>query len=265
MSTFPRPRPAARISLLALATALSFVARAQGIVARHDVPDARLLDAGRRFATSVASVLPDGDCTVIAPDACLTAAHVAHRARPGEGRVRLGDQERAVRAVTIHPQGEDPGGNRPPEVDLAILWLAAPFEAATPLPLCEGDREMGEKLWIAGTGDLGDGRDAPRRSDGRLRAAENRIVDAGPQRLFFLFDEPPAGEALEGVSGPGDSGGPAMIERDGRLCVAGVSSGARGEPGLYGVTEVYMRVSRYLDWIRAALAAPPAQRSSGAE
>lgn len=255
-------RPLAALPSLVAALALS--APAGAVVARHDVDDGRLLAAGQRLAASVGQVLPDGNCTMIAPDACLTAAHVAHRAGAGVGRVRLGGEERAVRAVTIHPEGTD-SGNRPPEVDLAILWLGAPFPAAQPLPLHTGDDENGQRVWIAGTGDLGDGRSAPRPTDGRLRAAENRVVDAGPRRLFFRFDEPPAGEPLEGVSGPGDSGGPAMIERNGALFVAGVSSGAQGEPGRYGVTEVYVRVSRYLDWLRAALAAPPAQTSSDAE
>ncbi len=264
MRSFPFRRLRLAASLSFLAAAFSLSAPAAAIVARHDVDDARLLAAAERFAASVGQVLPDGNCTLIAPDACLTAAHVAHRAGTGTGRVRLGTETRAVRATTIHPEGED-DGRHPPEVDLAILWIDAPFDAAQPLPLCTGEDENGQRIWIAGTGDRGDGRGAPRLGDGRLRAAENRIIDAGPRRLFFRFDEPPAGEPLEGVSGPGDSGGPALLERDGALCLAGVSSGAQGEPGRYGVSEVYVRVSRYVDWIRAALAAPPAQRSSGAE
>jgi len=72
---------------------------------------------------------------------------------------------------------------------------------------------------------------------------------------------------LEGISGPGDSGGPTLID----LCVAGVSSAQRvvidvddegretGGPGRYGVIEVYTRVSSYLPWIRAATARLPAR------
>ena len=59
---------------------------------------------------------------------------------------------------------------------------------------------------------------------------------------------------LEGVSGPGDSGGPAFIEKDGILYVAGVIStqtfkGIGEREGLYGILDYYTRVSSYLDWI----------------
>jgi secreted trypsin-like serine protease len=75
--------------------------------------------------------------------------------------------------------------------------------------------------------------------------------------LVFRFDAPPGGTDLEGISGPGDSGGPALIERDGRWQVIGVSSGqdanATSREGVYGVTEYYTRVSSYLSWLRAEL------------
>lgn len=45
------------------------------------------------------------------------------------------------------------------------------------------------------------------------------------------------GTDLEGVGGPGDSGGPALLELDGRVLVAGVSSAASSPPGQYGLTD----------------------------
>jgi secreted trypsin-like serine protease len=81
------------------------------------------------------------------------------------------------------------------------------------------------------------------------------IDDAGPKRIFMTFDAPPAGAALEGVGAPGDSGGPAFIEVDGRLRLAGVSSASmNGKPGTYGVVDVYTRVSAYVDWIERTIA-----------
>jgi secreted trypsin-like serine protease len=55
---------------------------------------------------------------------------------------------------------------------------------------------------------------------------------------------------LEGVGGPGDSGGPAYIKTDEGLFVAGVSS--YGE-WLYGDFDHYARVSTHADWIEETM------------
>jgi secreted trypsin-like serine protease len=66
--------------------------------------------------------------------------------------------------------------------------------------------------------------------------------------------EPDAVTRLEGISGPGDSGGPALINVAGEYLIVGISSGqstgaTNGLEGRYGVTEYYTRVSTYADWI----------------
>lgn len=56
---------------------------------------------------------------------------------------------------------------------------------------------------------------------------------------------------LEGISGPGDSGGPALIETADGLRVAGLSVASSGRPkGRYGALEFYSRVSPQVTWIR---------------
>ena len=65
---------------------------------------------------------------------------------------------------------------------------------------------------------------------------------------------------MEGTAGPGDSGGPALIEVDGVPYVAGISSlGMPGKngPGTYGAIEHYVRVSSHARWIDAVLSDPP--------
>jgi secreted trypsin-like serine protease len=59
---------------------------------------------------------------------------------------------------------------------------------------------------------------------------------------------------LQGAAAPGDSGGPAFIEIDGKSCVAGVGvatddTNADKIVGNYGDREVYVRVSAYAAWI----------------
>jgi secreted trypsin-like serine protease len=90
---------------------------------------------------------------------------------------------------------------------------------------------------------------------------------------MFRKPDDPRTTPLEGISGPGDSGGPAFITVNGKPCIAGVSSNQRielsgpppkdGSPGgngedvqgRYGVTEVYTRVSKYVSWIRQTMSA----------
>jgi len=92
------------------------------------------------------------------------------------------------------------------------------------------------------------------RSDRQLRRVTNIVDESDSYWLKCRFDAPPAGTALEGVCGNGDSGGPALIQAGSELLLAGVSSwqNQRGKPlGLYGCIEHYARVSPYVGWIRA--------------
>ena len=83
-------------------------------------------------------------------------------------------------------------------------------------------------------------------NDGQLRAATNRIETTSKFWLTFLFDHPdsnaPGLTQYEGISGPGDSGGPAFIMHGDTVFIAGISSwqnnrATNGVEGLYGVTD----------------------------
>lgn len=232
---------------LAAVLVLASLHLTHAIVIRHDKADAAALTLGERFA-AVGRVLPHGGCTLVAPTWAITAGHVAAWSPPG-ARVTFGDHTATVTRALLHPEGAAARGV-PPEVDLALLELDAPVPGVTPLPLHRGRDELGATLVIVGYGDFGTPQGPLTRTDGRRRAATNVVVDAGPRRLFMTFDAPPDGTDLEGVGGPGDSGGPALIEVAGVWQVAGVSSASMdGKPGQYGVTDVYTRVSSYVDWI----------------
>ena len=70
-----------------------------------------------------------------------------------------------------------------------------------------------------------------------VRAATNRVERFEGDALFFRFDAPEDENMtpLEGISGPGDSGGLALIEAACDPRVAGLSGTFSGQPkGRYG-------------------------------
>lgn len=227
---------------------------ASAVVWRHDVDAAAVLALGAKFP-AVGRVLPSGSGTLIAPTWVLTAGHVAEHL-PVKQSIAFGGRVYRIKQAYVHPQGHRPTDamghpikNRPPEVDLGLLELEAPVTGVVPLALYRGRDELGKTMTIVGCGDFGPAGARRPHEDGRCRAVTNQVADAGPRRLFFPFDAPPAGTSLEGIGVAGDSGGPALIEVDGQRQVAGVSSGGDGPPGAYGTVDIYTRVSSYLPWI----------------
>lgn len=220
---------------------------ADAVVIRHDKDDAETIRLAAGIA-SVCRVLPDGSATLVASTWLVTAAHVA-ASIPSDGHVECGGRTYSVKHTVIHPEGSAPRGT-PPEVDLALVELTEPVAGVEPVALYLGRKEVGQTLLVAGFGDYGDPHHGLHHSDGRLRAVTNVVDDAGPRRVFMKFDEPPGGSEYEGVGGPGDSGGPAFLRKDGRLVLVGVSTASMdGKPGQYGVTDVYVRVSSFASWI----------------
>ena len=227
----------------------------EAVIIRHDRTDTESLKLGERFA-AVGRVLPDGGCTLIGPAWVVSAAHVVLSLKP-TSRFQFGDKTYGMKRGFLHPEGAKAPRGTPPEVDLALIELAEPVEGIEPLALYQETDELGKTAFIVGHGDFGVAGQPFHRTDGRRRAATNVVDDAGPKRLFLKFDAPPGGTPLEGIGGPGDSGGPLIIEQGGRLYLAGVSSASmNGKPGSYGVTDVYTRISSYVAWIESKMASP---------
>ncbi len=194
----------------------------------------------------------DGMGTWIAEDWILTAAHVAEGFRAGDP---IGDKDRLVVAdVAIHPDW-------PAEpIDLALIRVASGPPDIDIVPRCRTDDYAGATIVFVGAGDIGTGETGPAGADGRMRMARNRVTVADDKFLQFEFDAPGSSSALglEGISGPGDSGGPAYVERENGVCVVAVSSGqdteaTGGAEGKYGVVEFYSRADVQHVWIDSVI------------
>jgi hypothetical protein len=153
--------------------------------------------------------------------------------------------------------------------DLALLKLAKPVEGITPMPLYDQMDEAGKRILLVGRGRSGDGLTGASEERGTLRGATNEIDGALENSLLVIFDAPPFGTELEGITGAGDSGSPAIIEKEGIAYVAGVSSFNSGDPekgtsSKYQTFSAFARVSTRRDWILNTMRKDPPDSNWGA-
>ena len=224
------------------------------MIIRDDIDDQKYIELGEKYS---ASLVYTGGCaaTLIKDDWALTAAHcVKGRAQSLFAIGHLGQKYR-VEKVVIHPKF---GLQRSPDFDLALIQLKEPVENGIPIKFYPADDEEGKVVVFVGRGGFGTGKEGLKDHDGKQRGATNTVFRVTENLIGFEFNSPASDSvtAMEGISGPGDSGGPAFIEKDSELFVAGVSStqDANGhDKATYGVHEIYARVSSSIPWFESVM------------
>jgi hypothetical protein len=228
----------------------------QSLVVRHDVPDSKFILLASQYPQLCH--LPMGEATLIEGNWLITAGHIGvdliRDYKNGHALEAICNGfEYKIEDVIVHPgfRSIEDGLNN----DIALIKLERTVTGVVPVKIYEWPDEVGMQIVIAGMGDHGTGLTGPQRWDKITRAATNVIDDVSTQWIHFYFDSPESGKAtlLEGISGPGDSGGPAFIEANGFRYIVGISSHQTGREsfgkGRYGVIENYTRISNYSSWI----------------
>lgn len=260
-----------RKTLLAFVLALIPCA-AGAVVIRDDVPDVQYRLAASAFPALV-DLPEEGHGVLIAPQWVVTAAHAVAWQKSVDV-VTIGGTPRAVRRLIMYPgyqqlpqplieatlrTGETAAVTNflHAQNDIALLELAQPVTDVAPATIDKGDPAVGTVIEIIGKGATGtgiSGQGMSHRTD--LRHAYAKISAVDGRWLCYRFNAPPSALPLEGSSGSGDSGGPVIVERNGRPQVAALASwklvlgdARKFEPGKYGMTTYNVRPGYYLDWI----------------
>ena len=226
----------------------------QAVLTRHDVDLTEYKLDSSDYQSAIHS--ENSSASLIAKQWVLTAAHSfdeseGHSAEQF-GQLTIMGQQYSIEKVHIHP-----GyllDDQTIKNDIALLKLVEEVHIITPTPPYEKSDEVGKIMKLAGYGHLGNGVDGVTDTcfPCGLHGADNLVFDATDDLLGTKFDNPNANESLplEGVSAPGDSGGPLYIETEDGRFVAGVSSHGGTQ---YGELEGFTRVSTHLDWIKETM------------
>jgi ankyrin repeat protein len=231
---------------------LTFSLSANAIVIRHDISDQKYIKLGQQYRASIVQI--EG-CTGTLIDKywLLTAAHCAAGREDQLFRAGHLDQTYRIESITIHPNYN---AHDVSAYDIALIQLKEPITNGKPAKLYPFNNEKGKQVVFVGNGVFGNGRDGLIRQDFTLRGATNTIVELTDKTIGFTFDSPQNATVLEGISGPGDSGGPAFVTIDSQLYVVGVSSHQvinSFDEAHYGVNEYYTRVSTFFQWVTSVI------------
>ncbi len=243
------------------------------ILTRHDKDDAEFIKLAEKFEKYMCHLnLPDCEGTIIGDQWAISAAHCAvgivEKFDAGRKHfVIINGEEIEVDKVIMYKEWDNIQeklamlNDMSSLNDIALLHLKNKPLNSMQAKLYVDEDEIDKLVYMLGKGDIGNGLIGVNSNDGKQRGATNRIETATDKWLTWTFDHPDTKTKYlteyEGISGPGDSGGPAFIVKDDTVYLAGISSWQDtkdGPEGLYGVVENYTRVSQYIKWINEEMA-----------
>jgi len=193
------------------------------ILIRHDKDEAEFFKLAERFEKYMCHLnLPDCEGTMIADQWAISAAHCAvlikEKFRAGRKHfVIINDVEIEVDKVIMYKEWDNPQTGIESLNDIALLHLKTKPAGAKQAKLYVDEDEVDKLVYMVGRGDTGNG----------LNGVSN-VETAVGNWITWTFDHPDTKTKYlteyEGISGPGDSGGPAFIIKNNQVYLAGISS-----------------------------------------
>jgi hypothetical protein len=235
----------------------------QAIVIRHDIDDAKYRAKADDFPALATFYVDGAHGTLIHPSWVVTAAHATFCVTPSRF-VMVNGIARSIKQLYVHPN-YTPGKSH----DIALVELNEPVFDVKPAKIYTQSNELNMDIWFIGIGGTGSGLTGETidnaQNKGVLRKAQNTIIEAEGPLIKFIFNKGEQALPLEGVSGGGDSGGPAYVKSTDGFNVLGISSRPEGKfskIGVYDIKEVYTRVSFFQLWISQIIKGDHASRKS---